>query len=359
MPLIRVLVVDDSVAARMLLSDALAGSGEAQVVGSASNGSIALAQIPQLNPDVITLDVEMPGMNGIATLEKIRHSYPRLPVIMFSSFTEAGAAITVQALSAGASDYVAKPNRVESYAAAVVQVRRDLVAKIVALVNGRTEAVEGSAGVQVRLPKRKWPGIHPVEVLAIGASTGGPTALSEVVGRLPADFPVPVVVVQHMPALFTRFLAERLNTQSALGVREAERGKRLTAGDVWIAPGDYHMTVSLKGAERFVDLNQGPPENSCRPAVDVLFRSVAGAYGPGALAVVLTGMGADGARGAACIREAGGEVLVQDKHSSVVWGMPGAVVKAGAANSIYPLRDIATELVRRVEAGRARAVAAH
>jgi two-component system chemotaxis response regulator CheB len=354
-----VLVVDDSVAARMLLSDALAGSGEVQVVGSAPNGAVALTQIPQLNPDVITLDVEMPGMNGIATLAEIRRQYPRLPVIMFSSFTETGAAITVQALSAGASDYVTKPNNVESYAAAVGQVRQDLLAKIVALVNGGAEAAEGKAGVHVRLPKRKWPGVQLVEVLAIGASTGGPTALSEVLGHLPADFPVPIVVVQHMPPLFTRFLAERLNANSGLSVREAQRGERLETGDVWIAPGDYHMTVGKKGTERFVDLDQGPPENSCRPAVDVLFRSVASAYGSGTLAVVLTGMGTDGARGAACIRDAGGEVLVQDKHSSVVWGMPGAVVKAGAADGVFPLRGIAAELVRRVKAGRARVVAAH
>lgn len=353
---IRVLVVDDSVIVRKLVSEALATSPEVEVVGTASNGAIALAKIPQLNPNVITLDVEMPCMDGLATLTEIRRLYPRLPVIMLSAMTELGAEITIQALSAGASDYMTKPSNMESLTVAMDQVRRELVEKIVSLAS--VEAREGASSAPMRLRGRRWPGVRAIEVLAIGASTGGPTALAEVLSHLPADLPVPVVVVQHMPALFTRFLAERLNSESPLAVREAERGKKLQAGDVWIAPGDFHMTVERIGTERFLNLNQGPPENSCRPAVDVLFRSVADAYGAGVLAVVLTGMGADGARGAAHIRSVGGEVLVQDKDSSVVWGMPGAVVSAGAADSIYPLPELAPQIVRQVKAGKARGAAA-
>jgi two-component system, chemotaxis family, protein-glutamate methylesterase/glutaminase len=196
-----------------------------------------------------------------------------------------------------------------------------------------------------------------IEILAIGTSTGGPNALAEVIPRLPADFPIPTVIVQHMPPLFTRLLAERLNTQSEIEVREAEAGGPVEAGQAWIARGDYHMTVTRRGTRVVLNLNQDAPENSCRPAVDVLFRSVAQTYGAHTLAVVMTGMGSDGARGAAHIREAGGEVLVQDETSSVVWGMPGAVVTSGVADKVCPLGEISQEIVRRVEASRSRTAA--
>jgi len=348
MPPVRVLVVDDSVVVRKLLCVALAASPEVEVAGTASSGTIALAKIPQLNPDVITLDIEMPGLNGIQTLVEIRKLHPRLPVIMFSTLTERGAAITLEALSLGASDYATKPSNSESLADAIEQVRAELVAKIVELGGrGRRAAL-----VIAPLPRKR--GSERIDLLAIGTSTGGPNALGEVIPHLPADFPVPVVVVQHMPPVFTRLLADRLNSSSPLTVREAEAGKLLEPGQVWIAPGNYHMTVGRKSAGTFLNLNQDPPENSCRPAVDVLFRSAAQSYGPNVLAVVMTGMGSDGARGAAQIREAGGEIVVQDEATSVVWGMPGAVVGAGAADKICPLGDISQEIVRRVTSSRAR-----
>jgi two-component system, chemotaxis family, protein-glutamate methylesterase/glutaminase len=349
---VRVLIVDDSVVVRRVLSDSLAASAEVQVAGTASSGVIGLAKIPQLNPDVITLDIEMPGLNGIQTLTEIRKLYPKLPVIMFSTLTERGAAITLEALSLGASDYMTKPSNSESLASAMEQVRFELIAKIVSLA-GRDRG-QATLSVPILRPRVK-PVAGPVEILAIGTSTGGPNALAEVVPRLPADFPVPVVVVQHMPPLFTRLLADRLNSQSQLAVREAESGRTLQPGQVWIARGDHHLTVVRNGAGVVVNLNQDPPENSCRPAVDVLFRSVAETYGPGALGVVMTGMGTDGARGAACIRDSGGEILVQDEASSVVWGMPGAVVSAGAAGKICPLAEISPEVVRRVTASRRQA----
>ncbi|MBI3646374.1 MAG: chemotaxis response regulator protein-glutamate methylesterase [Acidobacteriales bacterium] len=345
---VRVLIVDDSVVVRKLLCEALAASAEITVAGTASSGAIALAKIPQLNPDVITLDIEMPGLNGIQTLVEIRKLYPKLPVIMFSTLTERGAAITLEALSLGASDYATKPSNSESLASAMEQVRQELVAKIISLAGRRSPAVPA---LTVSPLKRK-PGGQRIDILAIGTSTGGPNALAAVIPHLPEDFPVPVVIVQHTPPLFTRLLAERLDSRSVLTVREGEAGKTLEPGQVWIARGDYHMTVARKGTEVVLNLDQEPPENSCRPAVDVLFRSVAQAYGANALAVVLTGMGADGTRGAGVIREAGGEVVVQDEATSVVWGMPGNVVAAGQADRICPLGEIGAEVVRRVACSR-------
>ena len=353
----QVLVVDDSAVVRKLVTTALSGHPEINVVGTASNGAIALARIPQLNPDVVTLDINMPEMDGLQALVEIRRLYPRLPVIMFSVLTETGAAATIQALAAGASDYLTKPSTPESLTAAMEQIERELTEKILCLT-GREVTGPAVVSPPLRLRERRWPGVQPVEVLAIGCSTGGPTALGEVLRHLPADMPVPVLIVQHMPPLFTRFLAERLSVESELKVCEAEDGQPLQAGEAYIAPGDYHMTVVGKGRDRIVELNREPPENSCRPAVDVLFRSVAHAYGAGTLAVVLTGMGSDGARGAAHIREAGGEVIVQDKESSVVWGMPGSVVEAGVADTICPLAQLGPEIMRRVTAGKARAAAA-
>ena len=346
MPPVRVLVVDDSVVVRKLVCEALASSPEVAVAGTAFNGVTALEKIPQLNPDVITLDIEMPGMNGLQTLAEIRKRYPKLPVIMFSTLTERGASITLEALSLGASDYVTKPSNSESLAGAMEQVRRELVAKIVCLGFHRPSGPSRAVGARVvSLGQR-------IDILAVGVSTGGPNALAKVIPSLPADLPVPVVIVQHMPPLFTRLLAERLNSQSKLPVREAEAGEPLEPGQVWIARGDYHMVVARKGANRIVDLNQDPPENSCRPAVDVLFRSVARSYGSNVLAVVMTGMGSDGARGAAQIREAGGEIFAQDEATSVVWGMPGAAVSAGVVDKICPLPEISHEIVRRIAAGR-------
>ena len=348
---VRVLIVDDSVVVRKLLSEALASCPDIQVAGTASGGAIALAKIPQLNPDVITLDIEMPGMNGIQTLTEIRKRYPKLPVIMFSTLTERGASVTLEALALGASDYMTKPTNSDSLATAMEQVRVDLSAKVISL--GCRDRVRPSPFSTSSHVRRKSGG-QRIDILAIGTSTGGPNALAEVIPHLPEDFPVPVVVVQHMPPLFTRLLADRLNSRSPLLVQEGEEGKPLSPGQVWIARGDYHMTVARKGTGVILSMNQESPENSCRPAVDVLFRSVAQTYGANVLAVVMTGMGSDGARGATHIREAGGEVLVQDEPSSVVWGMPGAVVGAGAADKICPLPEISDEIVRRVTLNRER-----
>ena len=345
MPPARVLVVDDSVVVRKFVCDALSASAEVEVAGTAPSGAIALAKIPQLNPDVITLDIEMPGLDGIQTLVEIKKLYPKLPVIMFSSLTERGAAITLEALSLGASDYATKPTNSASLASSMEQVRQELVSKIISLV-GRSAPV---------VPRRVLPTLartafvrQKIDVVAIGTSTGGPNALAAVIPRLAENFPVPIVVVQHMPPVFTRLLSERLNKLAAVKVHEGEAGRVLDPGHVWIAPGGHHMTVARKGRDVVLAMNDDAPENYCRPAVDALFRSVAQVYGPNVLAVVLTGMGADGLRGSQWIREKGGDVIAQDEATSVVWGMPGAVVNAGQAHEVYPIETMAAEIGRRV-----------
>ncbi|CAA9357394.1 MAG: Chemotaxis response regulator protein-glutamate methylesterase CheB [uncultured Nocardioidaceae bacterium] len=352
---IRVLVVDDSVVIRRLLSDVLSEDDRLEVVGTAANGKVALAKIPQLNPDLITLDVEMPVMDGLTTLRELRRLHPRIPVIMFSTLTEKGARTTLDALELGASDYVAKPANVGSVMQSMAAVRAELVPKVVALcsrvVPARPRPAVAplpSAPAVVRrteAPKR-------VDLLAIGSSTGGPDALSTVLSALPASLPVPVVVVQHMPPVFTRQFAERLNSKCALTVSEATSGVRLAPGHVLIAPGDHHMRLRGAAGSVHAYLDQGVPENYCRPAVDVLFRSVVEVYGGHVLGVVLTGMGADGARSSAQVVEAGGEVLVQDQATSVVWGMPGAVAAAGLASAQLPLREVAPAVLTRIARGR-------
>jgi two-component system chemotaxis response regulator CheB len=345
---IRILVVDDSIVVRKLLSETLSGDPALEVVATASDGRIALAKIPMLKPDLITLDIEMPVMDGLATLVALRKLYPKLPVIMFSTLTERGAAATLDALSLGASDYATKPSNTGSPADAIERIRIELIPKIKAL-----------CGLIVPLKLLPLPGCRPVvkarvrtnpqiKIVAIGTSTGGPNALAEVLPRIPNDFPVPIVVVQHMPPIFTRLLAERLASRSAIPVEEGRAGAVLSAGHAWIAPGNFHMQVIGAGAGWSLDVNQGPQENSCRPAVDVLFRSVAAAYGANVLGVVMTGMGADGVLGAQNIRDAGGDVIIQDEASSVVWGMPGLVQASGLADAAYPLDQLAAEITRRV-----------
>ena len=342
---VRVLIVDDSVIVRKVLSDVLSAHPATEVAGTAASGDLALAKLDQIKPDVITLDIEMPGRNGLETLAEIRKRYPKLPVIMFSTLTEHGGKATLDALALGATDYATKPTSGEGLIGAADQIRRELVPKILGLrpAPPRVAAAKAPIHLAKRAPVRRR-----IDILAIGTSTGGPNALAEVVPRLPADFPVPVVLVQHMPPLFTKLLSERLNASSQLDVHEGIPGQVLTPGHVWVAPGGWHMTVARKEGTAVLDLNQRPPEHSCRPAVDVLFRSVAGAFGPHALAVVMTGMGSDGTLGATDIRNAGGEVFAQDEASSVVWGMPGAVVAAGVADLVCPLGNLANEIVKRV-----------
>ncbi len=355
----RVFIVDDSAVVRAVISTMLSSDPEITIAGFAANGFQTMDRLPEARPDLVTLDIEMPGMNGLETLVEIRKIYPKLPVIMFSSLTERGATATLDALARGASDYVTKPSGGTS-ARTQERLREDLLRKIKSLCAART-LLPSRTSLPLSPPQpRLVAGEQPprVDVVAIGASIGGPCALTALLQQIPPDFPVPIVVVQHMPPVFTRLFAERLHGLGRLKVHEGRDGVRIFPGQLWIAPGDWHMTVARVGGEVVLALNQGAQENSCRPAVDVLFRSVAVSYKANVLAIVLTGMGADGTLGCASIREAGGQVIVQDEESSVVWGMPGSVVAAQVAADVYPLHRIAAEMVRRVSAQSALAHAA-
>ncbi|MEA5550445.1 chemotaxis response regulator protein-glutamate methylesterase [Anabaena cylindrica UHCC 0172] len=347
MPKIRVLVVDDAVVVRSRISKILSIDPELEVVGVAANGRIALAKIPQVNPDVVILDIEMPEMDGLQTLCAIRQIYPHLPVIMFSTSTRTGAIATLEALSLGASDYATKPSNLGSVEAINQHIQTDLIPKIKVFGAGTTLfPTLSTVAHPVVFPLNTNP--KQVEVVAIGVSTGGPNALTALLTELPADLSVPILIVQHMPPMFTKLLAERLSSKCQIPVNEAIPGVVLEPGQAWIAPGDFHLVVQRDKDVVRLATHQAPSENSCRPSVDVLFRSVAEVYGAGAIAVILTGMGKDGLHGCQCIREVGGQVLAQDKASSVVWGMPSFVVNAGLANQIVTLDQMASEIMRRI-----------
>lgn len=348
---IHILIVDDAVVVRSRLTKVLSSDPELEVVGAVANGRIALGKIPQVNPDLVVLDIEMPEMNGLETLAAIRKSYPLLPVIMFSTLTERGAAATLEALSLGATDYATKPTNAVSLDAVTQHIREELIPKI--------KLFAGASKFQIpKYPKveasstRVVSHLSRVDVVAIGVSTGGPEALAVLLPELPRNLPVPIVIVQHMPPVFTKLLAERLAFKSQILVDEAVSGAVLEPGHAWIAPGNLHMIVERQGTVVRIKTHQEPPENSCRPAVDVLFRSVAEVYGGSAIAVVLTGMGQDGLRGCKCISEVGGQILAQDQASSVVWGMPGFVANSGLADKVLPLDQIAGEIIRRVRENR-------
>lgn len=353
---IRILVVDDSVVIRRLVTHALSEDPSLEVVGSAPNGSIGLARIPQVNPDVITLDIEMPEMDGLEMLRRLRETYKDVRVIMFSTLTERGAASTIEALSLGADDYVAKASNAGSLDRSMASLRSELIPKIKQFFTLEEERPVGpavaltplSAPVSVKQDFR--PCFSP-KAVAIGVSTGGPNALGAIMPSFPADFPLPVLIVQHMPPVFTRLLAERLQNATKLKVEEAVHGTVVEPGKVLIAPGNYHMRVHKNGLKTSVTLDQEPPENSCRPAVDVLFRSVEEAYGAAVICVILTGMGYDGLRGTEVLKARGACVIAQDEATSVVWGMPGAVVNAGLADAVVPLDGVVPEILRRAGRG--------
>jgi two-component system chemotaxis response regulator CheB len=390
----RVLVVDDSPFIRNAITESLSSDPEIEVVGTAANGRIALMRFRELAPDLVTLDVDMPVMDGLATLRELRRMAPSLPVVMCSALTERGASATLDALAMGATCYITKPTKTSSMEESMSRLRDELLPKIRALGPGSTPAerrmLTKSARVQQSPPlglleqskkaspvpdsqtgaqREKeasrenpvTPSTAPfpfprtsgrIEIVVIGVSTGGPNALAELIPQLPADFPVPVAVVQHMPALFTKLVAERLNCQSALSVKEAKEGDFLLPGGAWIAPGDFHMTIQPASRHYRVALNQDSPDNFCRPSVNVLFRSATQAFGGNVLGVILTGMGSDGTEGCRMIRAAGGQVLAQDADSSVVWGMPGSVVEQRLADAVLPISKIAQNIIQRVSASR-------
>lgn len=339
---IRALVVDDSAVLRRLIGNVLASDPEIEVVGTAVDGLDAIEKVDLLKPDVVTLDVEMPRLDGLGAVKEISARHPRLPVIMFSTLTEKGASATLHALSNGASDYVAKPTGATSFADALDIVRDELLPRVKALTAARR--ISAAAPAAVPRPRATPPVRTQPEVLVIACSTGGPDALSKVLAGLPATFALPVLVTQHMPPVFTAQFADRLDRVSPLSVREASDGDVVRRGEVLVAPGDFHLRVSRSAGVVRAALDQGPRENFCRPAADPLLRSAAELYGPGVLCLVLTGMGSDGLEGARVVVDKGGRVVVQDQATSVVWGMPGAVAGAGLAHEVLPLESIAPRL---------------
>lgn len=383
----RILIVDDSAVMRALLRSVVSTDKHLEVAGTAADGASALRAMESIRPDLVLLDVEMPGMDGVSTLKQMKAIGSRIPVIMCSSLTQRGAKVTIEALASGAADYVAKPSGQPSRDAAVQSLAHDLVPKILALTASATggqhqnpvsaafSPAPWSPNRTPSEPRSLWPGQNPPisappafsvpgvlpaavtnspptgatppAVLLIGVSTGGPAALDVLLPALPASFPLPVLIVQHMPELFTRMLAERLNGRCPLRVSEAVAGEPIRTGVIYIARGDWHMEVATASPSApMLRLTQEQPENHCRPAVDVLFRTAVQVYGPRILAVVLTGMGYDGLVGSRLIREHGGTVLAQDQATSAVWGMPGAVAQAGLANRILPLNAIVPEILR-------------
>jgi len=352
---VRVLVVDDSVVIRRMLTTILDEDPQIEVIGHASNGRLGLARLTQLQPDVVVMDIEMPEMDGVTAVRELRKTHPNLPVIMFSTLTIKGGASTLDALSAGASDYVTKPANLGSAQASMEAIRTELVPKVKVfggIKGGDVLPTAPAAPVVATAPRAPRTAPATVDIVAIGVSTGGPKALNDVIPALPATFPVPVVIVQHMPPTFTKLLAERLDVISPLHVVEAADGDEIRAGTVYIAPGGRHMVVERGALVPHVRLNENPPENSCRPAVDPLFRSVADVYQSHVLAVILTGMGQDGTRGAEVIAHAGGAVFAQDEATSVVWGMPGFIVRHGLADKVLPLDQVAAAITTTVGARR-------
>ena len=347
---LKVLVVDDSVVYRKAVRETLQGHPGIQVVGAAANGRIALEMIDVLRPDLLTLDVEMPQMGGLDVLRALQGRRDAPGAIMLSAFTRTGAKVTIEALHLGAFDFVPKP-QATSLEESQRQLRRTLLPKVEAFAASRIpgsingDAAAASSAVCKQPPAGPRIKLSP-EVVGIGVSTGGPEALARVIPQLPANFRVPLLVVQHMPPMFTRSLAEDLDRRSALRVCEAEDGQVVQPGWVYVAPGGRQMKVAAQQGQVVVRITDDPPVKSCRPSVDYLFRSLAQVYRGRVLAVVMTGMGDDGADGCECLRQQGATIVAQDQASCVVYGMPRAVVERQLADFVVPLDEIPLTLQR-------------
>ena len=356
---IKVLIIDDSALVRQVLTEIFSSDREIEVVGAAQDPYIAREKIKQLNPDVLTLDVEMPRMDGVTFLRNLMRLHP-LPVVMISSLTEKGADITLEALALGAVDFVSKPKI--DIAEGLDDYAQDIIAKVKAAAGVKVKALSEqrvkssidpltnksreklSADVILDKFEGKKRFKTTDKIIAIGASTGGTEAIRELLENLPADTPG-IVISQHIPAAFSAPFAVRVDKASAMTVYEAKDGQQILPGHAYIAPGSHHLLVERSGARYICRLNDGPPVNRHKPSVDVMFRSVAMNVGPNAIGVILTGMGDDGARGLLEMKENGAPTIAQDEKSSVVWGMPGEAVKLGAADSELALQKIAGKLL--------------
>ncbi|MBJ7303221.1 MAG: chemotaxis response regulator protein-glutamate methylesterase [Gemmataceae bacterium] len=347
MPLIRVLIVDDSSVIRRTLKTVLLSDPDFNLVGAGSDGKEGVELALKLKPDLVILDVDMPIMNGLEVLAELKKKNPELPIIMFSSLVQKGSLITLDAISLGADDYFCKPST-GSAEETIELLKKDLLPRLKAVFkkNQSSSGVFNLPQAAKKVLKENIKSVTP-KILAIGVSAGGPEALKILLTTLP-PLPIPAIITQHMPAGFTKSLADHLNTQTKHAVTEAIDGDTLVAGKFLLAPGDYHMVLEPCLAGNKVRLNQNPPENYCRPAVDPMLRSVAKIYGASALTVILTGMGQDGLEGCKVIHKAGGKILVQDQATSVVWGMPGSVYKEGLAEEALSIHDLALAIMTRL-----------
>ncbi len=350
--MVRVLIVDDSAFMRNALSRMLSSDSEITVVGTAKDGLEAIEKVVSLKPDVVTMDVEMPRMDGVTALRHIMEQNP-LPVIMVSSLTDKGAKVTLDALDLGAVDFI--PKNLSDLSINIVRIQEDLLEKIghfgrkgLPLRHRKPVQAPASAATESVARPCHATGVRRVGIVTIGTSTGGPKALQEIIPRLPVNFPVPVVVAQHMPPNFTKYFADRLNQLSRIRVKEAEEGDRLEPGTVMIAPGRGHMRIKKRGIEVTVTISEDPGEFIYRPSVDALFLSASEIYSDRSLGVILTGMGNDGLKGSTALKQAGGRVFAQNEETCVVYGMPKAVIEGGLADKVLPVEQIAGEIVNTV-----------
>ncbi len=337
---VRVLVVDDSALMRKLIPQILERDDAIEVVGTAMDGNFALKKIEELRPQVITLDLEMPGLNGIDTLKAIMRKH-RLPVIVVSSHTTAGASITLRALALGAFDFVAKPQEVSGHMPDIAQ---ELISKIKAAAHSKGISIQPVSEVAPRISKAAIPAGPATRIVAIGISTGGPNALHHVLTQLPGDFPGSILIVQHMPEGFTEMFARRLDESCAIRVKEAVSGDLLLAGRALICPGNRHLKAKRLPLGEVAVLSDDPRVNGHRPSVDVLFHSLAEEFGSRGIAVLMTGMGEDGAAGLGEVKKAGGTTIAQSEDSCVVFGMPKAAIERGFATRVVHLDALANTL---------------
>lgn len=366
---LNVLIVDDTVTYRSILSNIVSNIPDAAVAATASNGKTALAKLEHLKVDIILLDIEMPEMDGLETLSILNKSHPEIGVVMVSGLSKSSADITIKALEMGAMEFIPKPDGTnvqdskDELQSKLTQVFRHFRSKRLTKINTTKPLLAPSPAInqpsvsrQVSAPPPNQPLVKAVpghfDVLAIGVSTGGPNALSEVLPLLPADLNIPILLVQHMPPIFTESLASSLNRKSKLNVKEAAHHDLVEPNTVYIAPGGKHMEVFKEGNDVRILIHEGPPENSCRPAVDVLFRSISAVYGKNVLSLIMTGMGSDGALGIKCLKQTGCYSLIQSEKTCVVYGMPKAVEELRLADESIDLPMLAQRITQLVKKGR-------
>lgn len=362
---IRVMLVDDSAVVRGLVTRILEEDPAIAVVASVGNGQMALSALDRQEVDVIVLDIEMPIMDGMTALPKLLAADPGVRIIMQSTLTLKGADISMRALEMGAADYIPKPTATRDLAGGM-DFKSELLGKVKALGHARRRDPNRkprpgvASSPRLSAPAPRPSALHPAgpiqlrshapevpDVIAIGSSTGGPQALFNLLGTMRAGtVKQPILITQHMPATFTTILAEHISRVSGWDAKEGVDGEVIKSGRVYIAPGDFHMLVESKGTDKVIRLNKNPPENFCRPAVDPMLRSISAAYGKRVLAVILTGMGSDGAKGGQVVVQGGGTVIAQDEATSVVWGMPGAAANAGICSAVLPLPEIAPWMIK-------------